>query len=154
MSSERPACLRASVVKHHEDLFRNQFTCDYVLTDERRIMKLRVKRIYEAHDEADGFRILVDRLWPRGIKKEKAQIDTWMKEVAPSTILRKWFGHDPEKWPDFVARYKEEIHGSMAFRELRKLVKKHKTVTFLFSTKDEAHNQAVALKKFLEEKVR
>ena len=120
----------------------------------RSIMKVKVKRIYEVYEKADGFRILVDRLWPRGIKKEKAQIDIWMKEVAPSTTLRKWFAHDPEKWPDFVSRYKEELHGSMAFRELMTLVKKHKTVTLLFSASDEAHNQAVALKKFLEEKLR
>ena len=119
-----------------------------------RIMKVNVKRIYEAYENADGVRILVDRLWPRGIKKEKAQIDIWMKDVAPSTTLRKWFGHDPEKWPDFVSRYKNELHDSMAFRELRTLVKKHKTVTLLFSASDEAHNQAVALKKFLAAKLR
>jgi len=115
-------------------------------------MKVKVKRIYEAYENADGFRILVDRLWPRGIKKEIAQIDTWLKEVAPSTTLRKWFAHDPEKWPEFISRYKKELHGSMAFQELMALVKKHKTVTLLFSAKDEAHNQAVALRKFLEEK--
>jgi uncharacterized protein YeaO (DUF488 family) len=117
-------------------------------------MKVKVKRIYEAYENVDGFRILVDRLWPRGIKKEKAQIDTWIKEVAPSTTLRKWFGHDPEKWPDFVSRYKKELNGSTAFRDLVTLVKKHKTVTLLFSASDEALNQAVALKKFLEEKLR
>jgi len=117
-----------------------------------RIMKVNVKRIYEAYENADGVRILVDRLWPRGIKKEKAQIDIWMKDVAPSTTLRKWFAHDPEKWPDFVSRYKKELHGSMAFRELMTMMKKHKTVTLLFSASDKLHNQAVALKKFLEGK--
>jgi uncharacterized protein YeaO (DUF488 family) len=117
-------------------------------------MKVNVKRIYEEHENADGFRILVDRLWPRGIKKEKAQIDSWIKEVAPSTELRKWFAHDPDKWPDFVSKYKKELHGSMAFRELMTLVKKHKTVTLIFSATDEAHNQAVALKKFVKEKLR
>jgi len=117
-------------------------------------MKVNVKRIYEEHENADGFRILVDRIWPRGIKKEKAQIDSWMKEVAPSTALRKWFAHDPDKWPDFVSKYKKELHGSMAFRELMTLVKKHKTVTLIFSSTDEAHNQAVALKKFVEGKLR
>ena len=116
-------------------------------------MKVNVKRIYEEHENTDGFRILVDRLWPRGIKKEKAQIDSWMKEVAPSTALRKWFAHDPEKWPEFVSKYKKELHGSMAFRELMTLVKKHKTVTLLFSATDEVHNQAVALKAFVEEKL-
>ena len=120
----------------------------------RSIMKVKVKRIYEAYENVDGFRILVDRLWPRGIKKEKAQIDIWMKDVAPSTTLRKWFAHDPEKWPDFISRYKKELQGSMAFQELMTLMKKHKTVTLLFSAKDEAHNQAVALKKFLDEKLR
>jgi len=117
-------------------------------------MKVKVKRIYEKLETSDGYRILVDRLWPRGIKKEIAQIDTWMKDVAPSTTLRKWFAHDPEKWPDFVSRYKKELHGSMAFSELMTLVKKHKTVTLLFSASDEAHNQAVALKKFVEEEFR
>jgi uncharacterized protein YeaO (DUF488 family) len=123
------------------------------LTNERKIMKVNLKRIYEEYENVDGFRILVDRLWPRGIKKEKAQIDSWMKEVAPSTALRKWFGHDPDKWPDFVSKYKKELQGSMAFRELVSLVKKHKTVTLLFSARDEAHNQAVALKEFLKAKL-
>ena len=77
-----------------------------------------------------------------------------MKEVAPSTALRKWFAHDPDKWRDFVTKYKKELHGSMAFRELMTLVKKHKTVTLLFSARDEAHNQAVALKKFVEANLR
>jgi uncharacterized protein YeaO (DUF488 family) len=117
-------------------------------------MKVNVKRIYEEYENPDGYRILVDRLWPRGIKKEKAQVDSWMKQVAPSAALRKWFAHDPDKWPDFVSKYKKELHGSMAFRELMTLVKKHKTVTLLFSATDEAHNQAVALKKFVEEKLR
>ena len=116
-------------------------------------MKVNLKRIYDEYEDADGLRILVDRLWPRGIKKEKAQIDVWMKGVAPSTALRKWFSHDPRKWQDFVSKYKEELHGSMAFRELMTLVKKHKTVTLLFTARDEKHNQAVALKKFVEGKL-
>ncbi len=120
----------------------------------RWIMKVNVKRIYEEYKKSDGYRILVDRIWPRGVKKEKAQIDSWMKEVAPSTALRKWFSHEPDKWPDFVSKYKNELHGSMAFRELMTLVKKHKTVTLLFSARDESHNQAIALKKFVEEKLR
>ena len=120
----------------------------------RRIMKVNVKRIYEEVEKSDGYRILVDRIWPRGIKKEKVHIDSWMKEVAPSTALRKWFAHDPDKWPDFVSKYKKELHGSMPFRELVTLLKKHKTVTLLFAATDESHNQAVALKKFVEEKLR
>jgi uncharacterized protein YeaO (DUF488 family) len=117
-------------------------------------MKVNTKRIYEEYDNADGFRILVDRVWPRGIKKEKAQIDSWMKEVAPSTALRKWFAHDPDKWPDFVSKYKKELQGSTPFSELMAMVKKHKTVTLLFSARDETHNQGVALKKFVGEKLR
>jgi len=117
-------------------------------------MKVNVKRIYEEYKKSDGYRILVDRLWPRGIKKGKAQIDLWMKEVAPSTALRKWFAHDTDKWPDFVSKYKKELHGSMAFRELMTLVKKHKKVTLLFSASDEEHNQAVALMKFVGEELR
>ena len=117
-------------------------------------MKVNIKRIYEEFEKSDGYRILVDRLWPRGIKKEKARIDTWMKDVAPSGALRKWFAHDPGKWQEFVSKYNKELHGSMAFRELVTLVKKHKTVTLLFSAKVEAHNQAVALKKFIEEELR
>lgn len=116
-------------------------------------MKVNVKRIYEEYEKSDGHRILVDRLWPRGIKKEKARIDSWMKEVAPSTALRKWFGHDPDKWLEFVSKYKKELHGSMVFRELMTVVKKHQTVTLLYSARDEAHNQAVALKMLVDAKL-
>jgi uncharacterized protein YeaO (DUF488 family) len=108
-----------------------------------------IKRIYEPYSEKDGYRILVDRLWPRGIKKETAHINVWMKEVAPSAELRKWFNHEPEKWKHFLAKYKTELQSSPFFEELKGLIKKHKTITFLYGAKDELHNQAMALKSFL-----
>lgn len=112
-------------------------------------MAIKIKRIYEPFATADGYRILVDRLWPRGIKKEKAHVDDWLKDVAPSTALRKWFGHDPEKWKLFVSKYKRELTGSEALKELRGHVKKHRTVTLLYGARDEQHNQAVALKQLI-----
>lgn len=112
-------------------------------------MSVKVKRIYEPFAEADGYRILVDRLWPRGIKKEKANIDKWLKEVAPSTALRKWYNHDPEKWTQFQKKYHAEIKGSDAFKELLSDVHEHKTVTFLYSSKEEKYNQAIALQQFI-----
>ena len=112
-------------------------------------MTLQVKRIYSPAAKTDGYRILVDRLWPRGVKKETAQIDTWMKEVAPSTNLRHWFNHEPEKWKPFCEKYKAELKGSAALTELRALIREHPTVTLLYGAKDEEHNQAVALQKFI-----
>lgn len=112
--------------------------------------KIAVKRIYEPAGASDGFRILVDRIWPRGIKKEHAQIDVWLKAVAPSTELRKWFSHDPAKWEDFQKAYAKELKGSVAVKELLGLIKKNKKLTLLYGAKDEEHNQAVALKKYIE----
>jgi uncharacterized protein YeaO (DUF488 family) len=114
------------------------------------IMTVRIKRIYEPAAKSDGYRILVDRLWPRGIKKADAHFDKWLKEVAPTNELRKWFSHDPEKWKQFITKYHSELKGSDAFKELRSLVKEHKTVTLLYGAKDEEHNQAEALRQFLE----
>ncbi|MEP6849633.1 MAG: DUF488 domain-containing protein [Acidobacteriota bacterium] len=110
---------------------------------------MRIKRIYEPYAATDGFRVLVDRLWPRGIKKETAHIDLWLKEVAPSNELRKWFDHDPEKWKAFVTKYRAELKGSAALGQLRSLVKEHREVTLLYGAKDEQHNQAAALAQFL-----
>lgn len=110
-------------------------------------MAVQIKRIYEPHAKDDGYRILTDRLWPRGIKKEA--IDKWLKEVAPSTELRKWFNHEQEKWEGFLSRYNEEIKGSSALEELKADIHKHKEVTLLYSARDEQHNQAVALLKIL-----
>ena len=111
--------------------------------------EIKIKRIYDASAKADGFRILVDRLWPRGIKKEDAHIDVWMKEVAPSTELRKWFNHDPEKWKQFVMDYTKELKQADAVKELAAQIKQHNVVTLLYAAKDEQYNQAVVLQKFL-----
>lgn len=113
-------------------------------------MTIKIKRIYEPFSKSDGYRVLVDRLWPRGIKKETAFINKWMKEVAPSTNLRKWFDHDPEKWKAFITKYKAELKGSIAFEELMSVIKEHKVITLVYSAKDEQYNQAVALKQFIE----
>lgn len=112
-------------------------------------MKLKIKRVYEQADKGDGFRILVDRVWPRGMTKEKAAVDLWMKEVAPSTALRKWFGHDAEKWSQFRTRYLAELtQNQKAVTTLKTYVKKQ-AVTLVYSAKDEAHNQAVVLQELL-----
>lgn len=106
---------------------------------------LKIKQIYEKPDAKDGFRILVDRIWPRGMKKEEAGIDEWIKDIAPSSELRKWFNHDPEKWKEFKEKYIAELKESAALEEFKDLLKKHTTVTLLYSAKDEEHNQAVVL---------
>jgi uncharacterized protein YeaO (DUF488 family) len=113
-------------------------------------MKIQIKRIYENYSYQDGFRILVDRLWPRGIKKEKAKIDLWFKEIAPSDKLRKWFKHDISKWEEFKKRYKEEIkQNKESLKKLIDIVKNKKIVTLVFSAKDEKHNNAVVLREIL-----
>jgi len=106
------------------------------------------KRVYEPAAKDDGYRVLVDRLWPRGLTKAKAHVDLWLKEVAPSTELRKWFGHEPEKWLEFQKRYRAELNKA-ALEGLRKLEKDHKKVTLLYGAKSEERNQAVALLKIL-----
>jgi uncharacterized protein YeaO (DUF488 family) len=111
---------------------------------------IKLKRAYEKPSKDDGFRILVERLWPRGVSKEKAAIDLWLKEVAPSTELRKWYGHDPEKWPEFRKRYWAELkHAGEGISLLKKKQKKG-TVTFVFAAADVERNSAAALKRFLE----
>ncbi|MDZ4689297.1 MAG: DUF488 domain-containing protein [Planctomycetaceae bacterium] len=112
-------------------------------------MTLALKRAYERPGARDGFRILVDRLWPRGVSKEAAAIDLWLKAIAPSTALRKWFGHDPAKWSQFRDRYFRELDANRdAVAELRKHAR-HRKVTLVYGAKDETHNQAVALKDYL-----
>ena len=114
-------------------------------------MVIRIKRIYEAATEEDCFRILIDRLWPRGIRKETAKIDMWLKELAPSNELRKWFSHDPKKWGEFQKKYAEELAPRQAqLKEIRRIEKEKGTVTLLYSARDEEHNNAVALKEILE----
>lgn len=108
-----------------------------------------LKRAYELPAADDGTRILVDRLWPRGVKKADAAIDEWMKEIAPSTELRKWFGHDPKRWPEFQRRYAAEVRQhSEPFERLRALAR-HGRITLVFAAHDEAHNDAVVLKDLL-----
>lgn len=115
-------------------------------------MLLGVKRIYEKRDLTDGKRILVDRLWPRGIKKSTQNLDEWMKDVAPSDELRKWFAHDPGKWDEFKERYRTELEGSRGFEQLVKLAKET-DITLVYSAKDAEHNNAVALAEFVKERV-
>ncbi|MET3660440.1 DUF488 domain-containing protein [Aquamicrobium ahrensii] len=111
---------------------------------------LAVKRIYEPASDGDGQRVLVDRLWPRGVKKEDARLDLWLKDIAPSDDLRHWFGHDPERWTEFQKRYRTELEGKGdALAELRALLAKGK-VTLLFAAHDEEHNNAVALAAYIE----
>lgn len=112
--------------------------------------KIKIKRVYEPAEPSDGFRVLVDRLWPRGIKKENARVDIWLKEIAPTTELRKWFNHEPGKWTEFRKLYTKELKKSAAVTELKQYLKENKQVTFLYSARDEEHNQAVALKEFAE----
>jgi uncharacterized protein YeaO (DUF488 family) len=112
---------------------------------------LKVKRIYDPIAADDGKRILVDRLWPRGIKKEKAHIDEWVKEIAPSNELRKWYSHDPAKWAEFKKRYKQEIAGETERLKKIKAEARKQTVTLLFSSKELERNNAVALKEMLDQ---
>ncbi len=115
-------------------------------------MKIRLKRAYEPSDDQDGARLLVERLWPRGLTKEKARIDEWFKDVAPSQELRRWYGHEPEKWEVFRRRYLDELRGNPeAVDRLRRRLKEG-PVTFVFAAKDEERNSALVLKKFLEGK--
>ena len=111
---------------------------------------MKIKRVYEKPEKEDGYRILVDRLWPRGISKASAEIDEWIKEIAPSTELRKWFNHEPEKFSEFKKRYKEELKTHVA--ELKKIheISQKKKITLLYSAKDTHYNQAVVLLEVLQ----
>ena len=111
---------------------------------------MKLKRAYEAASEDDGLRILVERLWPRGVSKQKAKIDLWLKALAPSTELRQWYGHDPARWPQFRKRYRAELKGQGDLLALLKYVTEERTVTFVYAASDEERNSAVALKEFLE----
>jgi uncharacterized protein YeaO (DUF488 family) len=110
---------------------------------------IKIKRAYDPSDAADGTRILVDRLWPRGISKEALQIDAWRKEVAPSADLRRWFGHDPEKWEEFQRRYFDELDGRPEVWKPIQEAAQEGTVTLLYAARDTQHNNAVALQAFL-----
>lgn len=111
---------------------------------------IKLKRIYEAPQNSDGYRVLVDRLWPRGISKEDAGVALWLKEIAPSTALRKWFGHDPKRWPEFQKRYQQELRERPELTSrIEELEREHGVVTLVFSARDEERNQAVVLRDFL-----
>ena len=112
---------------------------------------IRIKRVYDSPAKEDGLRILVDRLWPRGLTKEKAKVDLWLKEVAPSNELRQWFAHDPNKWQEFKSKYEAELKDKQELLDKIKQMEKEKgTVTLLYSTKETEHNNAVALSAILE----
>lgn len=113
-------------------------------------MNVQLKRAYEAPAASDGYRILVDRLWPRGLAKVKTKIDFWLKEVAPSTELRQWFGHDPDKWPEFEARYRAELKTNPAWPELQALARQKEVMTLVYAARDQLHNEAVVLQQLLE----
>ena len=111
--------------------------------------KYTIKRIYDDAAEADGYRMLVDRLWPRGVSKEKARLDEWNKDIAPSTELREWFGHKPERFEEFTARYQAELNNSKALKDLKDRVAEYKTVTLLYGAHDPKINHAVVLRDIL-----
>ncbi len=110
---------------------------------------MKIKRVYDKPEKEDGFRVLVDRLWPRGMTKEKAKVDLWLKDIAPSTELRKWFDHDPDKWKEFIKRYQQELKGSKeAVGQLKEKMKAG-TVTLLYAARDTEHNEAQVLKEWM-----
>ncbi len=109
-----------------------------------------LRRVYEPYSKKDGYRVLVDRLWPRGLTKEKARLDLWLKEIAPSTELRKWFNHDTKKWSEFKKKYRVELkENKEAVLILRQAVKKYPIVTILYGARDEAHNEAIVIVEML-----
>lgn len=112
-------------------------------------MAIQIKRAYEAPKEDDGQRVLIDRLWPRGLAKEEARIDLWLKEIAPSPELRKWFGHDTQKWPEFRKRYRAELKENEAAVETLRGLAEGESVTLIYSARDTEHNDAVVLQEFI-----
>ncbi|HTJ25753.1 MAG TPA: DUF488 family protein [Candidatus Limnocylindria bacterium] len=112
---------------------------------------IRLKRIYDEPAASDGFRILVERLWPRGLRKEDAAIDLWLKEIAPSTELRRWYGHDVARWPEFRRRYEAELRANGdAVHAFEECAAHHRTMTFLYAAHDNEHNSAVVLRDFVQ----
>lgn len=112
-------------------------------------MSVNLKRIYEQPEKKDGYRILVDRLWPRGLTKEKAAVDLWLKDIAPSTELRKWFGHDPQKWKGFQQKYLQELKENKQAVAILKDHLKNGPVTLLYAAKDQEHNEAQVISAFV-----
>ena len=110
---------------------------------------VKLKRAYEPSASGDGLRVLVDRLWPRGVSKKHAALDQWIKEVAPSTELRKWFGHDPDRWEEFGRRYAAELHANDELLAQLRALARQGPVTLVYSAHDEAHNDAIVLRHVL-----
>jgi uncharacterized protein YeaO (DUF488 family) len=119
------------------------------MADHDIMTEVRIKRIYDPPARSDGKRILVDRLWPRGIKRDDADLDAWLKDFAPSDTLRRWYHHDPQKWSEFKRRYIAELQKNPAAGELKKAMAASKPVTLLFAAKDDVHNNAAVLRDFL-----
>ena len=115
-------------------------------------MRIEIKRVYEEPGPADGMRILVDRLWPQGLSKERARVDIWLKDIAPTTELRKWFSHDPDKWDEFQIRYRQELKSKADLLAVLKEKAAKGPVTLLYGAKDEVHNEAVVLQALLDAK--
>ena len=112
---------------------------------------IRIRRIYEEEQPGEGYRVFVDRLWPRGLSNDRARWDEWMKDIAPSNEIRKWFSHDPEKWETFRSRYGEELALKQdSLEKLKKLERKHRTITLLYSANNMIYNNAIALREILE----
>lgn len=117
--------------------------------------EFQMKRVYDSAGEGDGYRILVDRLWPRGLSKDKAKVDLWLKDIAPSDSLRIWFGHDPRKWLGFVKKYFQELDRNQGpVNALREIIREHEKVTILYAAADNEHNNAVALVQYMADKKR
>jgi len=113
---------------------------------------IQLKRAYDDIEDSDGFRVLVDRLWPRGVSKEKLQLDEWLKDIAPSNELRKWFGHDPDKFEEFKQKYRAELESKQEqINELKNFYQKYKRLTLIYAAKDRKHNNAIVLKEYLQE---
>lgn len=114
--------------------------------------EIRIKRAYEPPARGDGYRVLVDRVWPRGVGKDELHLDEWAKELAPSTKLRQWFGHDPQRWEEFRKRYETELKDPESRAQMRRIVDaatKSRTITLVYGAKDEKHNQAVVLSRIM-----
>jgi uncharacterized protein YeaO (DUF488 family) len=122
---------------------------DFPMSAKVPVDNVRLKRAYELPAADDGARILVDRLWPRGVSKQAAALDEWMKDIAPSTELRRWFGHAPARWEEFRHRYAEELHRNQSLLEELRARALHRRITLVFSARDEAHNHAVVLKNII-----
>ena len=114
--------------------------------------RIRPKRAYESPAVADGYRVLVERLWPRGVRKEALELDAWLKDLSPSDALRRWFNHDPERWPEFALRYRAELREEPAATAVRELAARarRKTLTLIYAAKDEEHNSALVLREVLQ----